>query len=255
MPQSIIINSVDRALDIINYLFDKGEEVSLTMISKELGIYKSTAFRTLMTLMNKGFVEQNKETEKYMLGTRLFVIGTGIEKQMGLIRILKPYVEELNSRFGETVNVAVLEKTKNWYESIIIYKAESYHTLVVDTNVGSKNECYCSSVGKCLLAFGESLDPSIYNEDTMIQYTKNTITNEAGLKKELEMIREKGYAIDDEERETGLVCLGVPILQNGYAVASISMSGPTTRMKEKLNEKIETLLKVGENASLELSRR
>ena len=255
MSRSAIINSVDRALDIINYMYDKGEEVSLTMISKDLNIYKSTVFRTLVTLMNKGFIEQNKENEKYRLGTRLFIIGTGIERETGLIRILKPYVENLKSCFGETVNVAVLEKKRNWYESIIIYKSESYHTLTVDTNVGSKNECYCSSVGKCLLAFGEEIDLSFYKKENMKRFTDNTITEPDELGKELERVRNNGYALDDEERESGLVCIGVPIIQNGYAVASVSLSGPKTRIKERMEEIIKALLEAKESAALELSRK
>ena len=106
---SVIINSVDRALDILNYLYEQGKEVSITQISKDLDIYKSTVYRTLATLESKDFVEKNPETEKYGLGMKLFVIGNSIGEKIGLQKVIQPYAKQLHDEFKEAVNVSVLE--------------------------------------------------------------------------------------------------------------------------------------------------
>lgn len=242
-----IINAVDRALDMLIYLYNAGTEVSITKIAEDMGIYKSTVFRTLATLEAKGFVAKNPETEKYSLGIRLYIIGTSIGEKMGIQKLVKPYAKELHDEFNEAVNISILERNeKDIYRSVIIYKEENKQILRFNSEVGSRNDCHCAAVGKCLLAFSENIDLSIYDERPMIKYTEHTIVTREALEQELEQVREQGYAVDDEEREIGLTCIGAPILKNGqYAVAAISLSGPTSRIKdENYENKISRLCQI-----------
>lgn len=254
MADSVIINSVDRALDVILYMYKKGREVSVTEISNDLGVYKSTIFRTLATLQNKRFVMQDQNTGKYSLGVEFYIIGASLNNQSGLIHLVKPYAQKLNQEFNEAVNVSVLEKIPGGsYQSVIVYKEASYHGLNANTEVGSDNDCYCAAIGKCLLAFTPDIDFSVYKEHKMQKFTDKTITTISGLKKELAKVRENGYAMDDEEREKGLLCIGAPILMNGEALAAISISGPESRMRIDLDHKIEFVKSIGEKISLEIS--
>ena len=181
---SVIINSVDRALDILNYLYEQGKEVSITQISKDLDIYKSTVYRTLATLESKDFVEKNPETEKYGLGMKLFVIGNSIGEKIGLQKVIKPYAQRLHDEFNEAVNVSVLERSDGGaYHSVMIYKEENKQILGFNSDLGSRNECYCAGVGKCLLAFKDQIDLSVYEKHPMKQYTERTITTIDGLEK------------------------------------------------------------------------
>ena len=242
---SDIIQSVDRALEVMIYLHHEGKETSITKIAADLGVYKSTVYRTLVTLENRGFVRKNPETEKYWLGNRLFVLGKGVENRMGLPEIVRPYARKLYDAYCEVVNVSILERNPDdVYRSVIILKEESdRQVLTVNPPVGSSSECYCSSVGKCLLAFGEDIDLSIYEEHPMKAYTEKTIRTVAQLEEELEKVRRLGYALDDEEREAGLTCVAAPILRNGVAVAAVSISGPTSRMKKLKLSVISSRLK------------
>ena len=222
---SDIIQSVDRALEFLIYLYNEGKETSVTQIANDLGVYKSTVFRTLATMEARGFVKKNPETEKYWLGNRLFTLGKSVENRMGLREIVKPYVSELYDLYREVINVSVLERNQNdIYKSVIIYKADNPNqVLKANPSVGSSSECHCSSVGKCLLAFGQDVDLTVY--------TEYTISSLEQLKEELDDVREKGYAIDREELELGLTCIGAPILDHsGHAIAAISLSGPKSRM-------------------------
>ena len=218
---SDIIQSVDRALEFLIYLYNEGKETSVTQIANDLGVYKSTVFRTLATMEARGFVKKNPETEKYWLGNRLFTLGKSVENRMGLREIVKPYVSELYDLYREVI-----------YKSVIIYKADNPNqVLKANPSVGSSSECHCSSVGKCLLAFGQDVDLSVYESHPLTVYTEYTISSLEQLKEELDDVREKGYAIDREELELGLTCIGAPILDHsGHAIAAISLSGPKSRM-------------------------
>ena len=218
---SDIIQSVDRALEFLIYLYNEGKETSVTQIANDLGVYKSTVFRTLATMEARGF------------GNRLFTLGKSVENRMGLREIVKPYVSELYDLYREVINVSVLERNQNdIYKSVIIYKADNPNqVLKANPSVGSSSECHCSSVGKCLLAFGQDVDLSVYESHPLTVYTEYTISSLEQLKEELDDVREKGYAIDREELELGLTCIGAPILDHsGHAIAAISLSGPKSRM-------------------------
>lgn len=248
---SVIINSVDRALDILLYLYNhEEEEISLTKISEDLGIYKSTVYRTLVTLENKGFVSQNTENGKYSLGTKLYIIGSNVADKLGLEKLIKPFATALHDEFREAVTVSVLEKNDlDAYKSVIIYKLSGKQALNFNSAIGSRNDCYCAGVGKCLLAFGENIDLSVYEKFGMRAYTEKTITNRKDFEAELQIVREQGYALDDEEREKGLLCIAVPIMHKGYATAAISLSGPKERMRENFAYKIKTLIKTAADIS------
>lgn len=230
---SDVIQSVDRALELMLYLAEEGKETSITKIASDLNVYKSTVYRTLVTLEQRGFVTKNNETEKYWLGRRLYTLGKRVESKLGLQAIIRPYSKKLYDAYHEVVNVSVLEQCLDGsYRSVIVLKEESENQiLTVNPQVGSMNECHCSSVGKCLLAFGENIDLSVYDRIPMRVYTQYTIADSKSLKSVLEQVRQQGFAVDHEELEIGLTCIGAPILdRRGVAVAAISLSGPTSRM-------------------------
>ena len=250
---SDIIQSVDRALEVMIYLYYEGIETSITKIAADLGVYKSTVYRTLVTLENRGFVRKNPETDKYWLGNRLFVLGKGVENRMGLPEIVRPYAKKLYDAYCEVVNVSILERNPDdVYRSVIILKEESdRQVLTVNPPVGSSSECYCSSVGKCLLAYSSDIDLGVYDTHPMRPHTEHTIITVSALRAELAKVRERGYAMDHEELEYGLTCIGAPILdQKGEAVAAISLSGPTSRMLTgDIEERIEAVKRIAREIS------
>lgn len=227
------INSVDRALDVIILLYEEGKEMGVSEIAARLDTYKSTIHRTLITLEGKGFVKQNPDTEKYWLGMKLYAIGMEVGNKMSLREVIKPYCDALHKEFGEVVNASVLDLSKvDNPQGVIIYKSfDSSQLLIVNPPEGAASPIYGSSVGKCLLAFND-IDLNQYKDIPLTKYTENTIDNWDDLLKNLQQIREQGYAVDDEELEIGLTCIGAPILdKNNKAIAAISLSGPTQRMK------------------------
>lgn len=253
---SDIINSVDRALDILVLLYHEGKEMGISEIAREFNIYKSTVHRTMVTLENKGFIKQNKENGKYWLGMKLYAIGMVVGEKMSLKDIIQPFTKELYDEFKEVINVSILEKnTTDYPRSIIIHKEEDpRQVLTVNPPVGSSSECHCSSVGKCLLAFNNDIPFEKYMERPLQKYTEKTIDKWLDFMKLLEKVKEQGYAVDDEELEVGLTCIGAPILdRNGVAVAAISLSGPTQRMRSgDFQYKIERIRQIAKEISRQL---
>lgn len=248
--KSVIINAVDRSLDVLEYLYNANQEVTVTQISKDLGVYKSTVYRTLVTLQNRGYVKQNPATERYSLGINVYVLSTKMKPEAELVAAIDPYLKELNQRFQEAVNLSTMHVDENgMYRSVIVASESSPLSLNANTNLGDMNECYCSAVGKSLLAFTDNVDITVYEKYPMVPYTKYTITTLDALQEELLKVRRDKYAVDNEEREIGLYCVGAPILLNGQAIASISLSGPTARMKEGLDEKIQAVKEIASEIS------
>ncbi|MCI8476815.1 MAG: IclR family transcriptional regulator [Oscillospiraceae bacterium] len=247
------IQSVDRALKLLIYLCREGKECGITQIAEDMGEYKSTIFRTLVTLEARGFVKKNSDTERYWLGERLFTLGKAVEVKMGFTELIRPYAHRLHETYHEVVNVSILERNlDDVYRSVIILKEDSgRQILTVNPPVGSSSQCYNSAVGKCLLAFSEDIDLDIYREKGLKRYTANTIPSVDALYAELEKIRTEGYAMDQEELELGLTCIGAPILnQWGFAVAAISLSGPTSRMlSSDLYTRINAVRKIAQEIS------
>lgn len=229
--EPVILKSIDRAIDVLEYLLTQEDEVSVSRISKELGFGKSTVYRTLTTLENRGYVAQNPETERYFLGQRVFVYG--MRKKRSFVSSIMPYLQRLNDKYLDAVTLAELTKDSDdiYYVENLAY-VKSRQNIAININGNDQVESYCSSLGKCLLAFDKTVDLSAYPNRKLKKWTPNTIDNYDDLLLELEKIREDGYAVDDEEYALGLFCIGVPIMSGDNAIAAISMSGPVTRTRD-----------------------
>lgn len=239
------IASVERALDILLLLYGEEKEMGVSEIASKLGVYKSTVHRTLVTLQSKHFVQKNEVTDKYWLGASLYTIGMMVAHTYSLADIVAPEADALYLNVKDIVNVSVLHAdTINGYKSVAIYKARGPLPLLgMNPEIGSSMDAYASSVGKCMLAFN-NVDWQIIKHTKFYAYTENTLKNVEALKKELEQVRSQGYALDNEEREVGLFCVGAPIFnKNGKAVAAISISGPKARVFDDAFEEKVKLLK------------
>lgn len=247
------IASVERALDILLLLYGEGKEMGVSQIAGTLGIYKSTVFRTLYTLQEKNFVQKNELTDKYWLGPSLYTIGMMVANSYSLSDIVAPEVEVLCQKVKEVINVSVLHADPiNGYRSVVVFKAKGPQQILgVDPQIGSSTAAYSSSVGKCMLAFN-NIDWQIIKGTKFQQFTEHTITDVAELKTELERIRAQGYAIDNEEREIGLFCIGAPIFnKHGKAIAAISVSGPKARITDsRFHEKVKLLKEAARHISI-----
>lgn len=224
-----IIQSVDRALRILEGFSLKEKELGVTEISKRTGLNKSTCFGLIQTLQNRGYLEQNTENGKYKLGLRVFELGQIFESGLDVLTIAKPYLKELVEKAKETVHLAILNKS----EAVYMEKVEGPSAINIISQIGNRVNFHCTGVGKAILAYLPEENVNGLLKRDLVSFTKNTITDTEKLRQQLSEIKKKGYSIDDEEIEIGLRCIAAPIFNaRKEVVAALSISGPTMRITE-----------------------
>lgn len=229
------INSIDRALDILILLYKENRPMGVSEIARGLDLHKSTCFRTLETLEARGFLSRSGQ-DKYWLGVKLYALGAVAGNTVPIRNLIQPYARALSQKFNEVVNVSILDKTvTDMPTTILIVKEIAVQNSLITVNppLGASSEAHYSAVGKCLLAFTSQKVIDSYECSRLPVYTKNTISDWGQLLEELKVVKSQGYAMDNEDFEIGLTCIAVPILdENGHAVAAMSLSGPSERMRK-----------------------
>lgn len=222
------IQSVTRAVNILEYLAENGNSESLSNISRALGLSKSTVFTLISTCEQLGYVRQNQDTGKYSLGLKLFELGQVVHSSMDLRAIAMPFLRKLAGQHGETVHLAVLSGD----EVVYIDKVDSPRSIGIVSRIGGRNPAYCTGVGKVLLSgLPEDQLDKLLEAKKLKRFTENTITAPGKLKRQLQQIKIQGYTVDREEIELGLFCVAAPIKNYlGTVIAAISLSGPAARM-------------------------
>jgi IclR family KDG regulon transcriptional repressor len=200
---------------------------------KGIPIDKSTVYRFLVSFVDLGYVYQDPQTERYGLTLKLFEIGMSVLERLELWREAEPVVKEIARLTGETVHLATMDED----EVVYLGKVESTRTLRVSmmSRIGRSAPAYCTGVGKILLAYlpQERLE-GILKKEKPVRYTDRTIVRRADLDRELSLIRENGYAFDNEEHEIGVRCVAAPVRDNSSAVCgAVSISVPTVRLPDE----------------------
>lgn len=222
------IKSVTKTLEVLEQFIDSNQEKGIHELSASTGIPVSTMQRLVNTLEARGYLMQNPHSYKYRLGLTLYHLYKSIAQTFHWVDQARQYMEALVQKHGETVNLAYLEGKSIVY----LTKVDSPHILRPSFSIGTRYPAFCTSLGKCLLAFQpEESVRVIFSNDDLASLTNKTKTSINALLAELREVRRQGYAVDDEEFQEGLRCLAVPINnRERVVVASMSVTAPTTRM-------------------------
>ena len=222
------IQAIERAVAILNAFSMETPELGVTELAERVGLHKSTVHRFMVNLDAAGLVERNARTGRYRLGLHIFELGGLVMQQMNLWDEALPFLESLVRDTGETGHLAVLDGG----EAIYIERVEARRALRVPSAIGRGYPAHATNLGKVLLA---DLPPErvaeIVAERGLASFTRNTITDPDELNAELERIRERGFAIDDEEYDEGLRCIGAGVRDHsGHVVSALGIGGPVTRV-------------------------
>jgi len=216
------INSIDRAVKVIELLSENPRGLKLTEISSRLDMNPSSAHHLLNTLLPYDYIAQNRDTKKYLLGFRFLEISRRIMDNMDIRKVARKYLEELRKETREAVHLVILRGNKVVY----IDKFDNPGGLSLATYIGFATDPHAAAGGKVLLAgLPKNNVKEIYQNRKLKNYGKKTITTLPMLLEELENVRKQGYAIDDEEYYEGVRCIAAPIRSGGQVVASISVTG------------------------------
>ena len=245
------IQVLDRAFRILDVLAEVDRELGATEVAERLHLHKSTTHRLLVILERQRFIEKNPENAKYRLGWRLFELGALAVSRLDLYSLARPYVTRLVEETGETAHLGVLRGG----DIISLVNVESKRSVRTPSTVGRRTPRYCTSQGKAMLAFmPEETAAEVIRNLKFRTFTRHTITRPSRLKAELVEIRERGYALDDEEFEEGLRCIGAAVRNHaGEVIAGISIAGPAYRVGgERMRELIDAVLAASRQLSAAL---
>jgi DNA-binding IclR family transcriptional regulator len=221
------LHGLERAVSVLETLSQSEAPLSLADICHCMNLHKSTAHRALMVLERSALIERTSEN-RFRLGLKLYELGNRAVEQIDFRARVYPFFRRLAMDAHETVHLGVLQKTSVVY----LDKVEPNRRVCMSSKIGSSNPVYCTSLGKAMLAFQpEETIEKIVSSIRFTRYTPKTLCSREKLFEHLGTVRRRGYAIDDEEIELGVRCIGAPILnEDGWAIAAVSVSGPTSRI-------------------------
>ncbi len=222
------VQSVERTLDLLEALANAQGEISITHLAGRTGLHVSTVHRLLATLVQRGYVRQNRETARYYLGSKLGVLGEGAPRYTELRLHAQPALQSLTDSVNETSNLVVIEDTA----AVYIDQVQCRQVVRLFNQVGNRVPLQCTASGKVLLAWLESVARDrVVDRLEFKSYTARTLASRSALLAALDAVRRAGYALDEEEYQTGARCVAVPVLDaSGAAFAAISVSAPANRL-------------------------
>ena len=235
------VKSLVKALNILEFLAE-GEQpaYTLTELSYHLQLHVTTVHRLVANLLREGFVEEVPDARGYQLSFRVLRMGLGVLNRLDFRQVAGPLLEKLTRETQEAVHLAILEETG----VIVVASYPSPQPDGIDVRLGDKAPLHSSSVGKTLLAYRQrSTWGHVARTFGFPHYTSKTITNLASLRKELEQIREQGYALDQEETMEGMIGVAGPVFDHtGRVIAAFSVAGPATRLSPERVPEIARLV-------------
>ncbi len=221
------VGTLEKTLRILELVSESPKGLRLKEISEKTGFNKSTVYRFLVHLEREGYLIRNG-SQAYVLGIKFIEMATRGNWVEGLRSVSWPFLLELQRAVPETVNLGVLDLDYVLYIEVL----ESPHAFRLVSTPGMKRPLHCTGLGKALLAFLPQPDQErLLAAFDFSRQTPRTITSPVRFRKELAQIRERGYAIDDEEAVVGSRCVAAPILDSKQrAIAAVSVAGPTSRI-------------------------
>jgi DNA-binding IclR family transcriptional regulator len=229
------IEVMGKIFAVLEYLAERGstqKEVLFAEIARAVPYARTTVHRILYSLEKLGYVDKNEVKARYQLAAKFFdLTGPAIHFRR-LQSVAKSVMQNLLLRFGETINLGVLDDGQVAYIEVL----QSPSALRIAAVPGERNPVHCTSLGKAMLAFlPESEVAAIIARHPLIRRAPKTITQKKHFLEHLALVRERRVALDMEENLAGVVCVAAPIFDRaGRPIAAISISGPATRMAPKL---------------------
>jgi DNA-binding IclR family transcriptional regulator len=233
--------AIERAMGIFEAVAERKSGLTLSEICRHLEIPKSSASYLLRTLKNLGYLHLDAATGKYRLGLKVMSLGQRVDFGTDVKEAALPALQKVVEKTNLTAHLAVLDGG----EAVYVAKVEPRSFIRMDTWVGKRMQVNSTGVGKALAAYLRPADiEALIKQHGLKKRTAKTLTSQAAFWQELEKVRAKGYAIDDEENSLGARCVAVPVFDSfGNPVAAIGLSGTTEQITKTSIHKVVELVK------------
>ena len=240
MNETNLVQSVDRALRIIEFLAENPTGAGITEISKSLGLSKGTVHRLISTLKERDFAYQSSNTQLYRLSYKILYLYNCISNNIDMFKVSRPIIRKFADKVDATVHLATLdEKRSNIVYIDRIEPMNSQKPFVMSSRVGKKAPCYCTAAGKILLSqYSDDEIRDIMKGEEYKTYTDKTIKNIDEFLEEIHKVRKQGYALDENEYDHGIICISIPIY-NSIGKIDFAMSVTVLILYTKAEELIK----------------
>ncbi|MEH6403144.1 MAG: IclR family transcriptional regulator C-terminal domain-containing protein [Sneathiella sp.] len=222
------VQSLTRALSILNLIAENAPGLNLTGISRALSLAPSTTHRLLTTLQEERYVQYDRDNSRWQIGMQAFVTGNGFLSSRDLVTVARPFMRRVMEESGETVNLAISEGD----DVIYMAQVESREMMRVYAKPGNRVPLHCSGVGKAIMMTMTEQDiDRLAALKGLPKLTDKTLCDLHALKAELKTSKDQGFALDNEEHAIGLRCVASVIYDEySEAIAAVSVSGPAARI-------------------------
>lgn len=226
-PSQVVNQSLDRAIDLLDSLA-VGGAMTLSQLSVAMGQSSATLYRLLTTFQLRDMVEVDPLTQAWSIGPATFRLGTAFLRRADVVERARPAMRRLMEATGETSNLGM----ERGHQVLFISQVETHESIRAFFPPGTLSPLHASGIGKALLAhLPKDRLTRLLGQGPLERFTGRTLADPEKLMAELQLIRQQGYAFDDEEKAEGMRCIAAPILNiHGEAVAGISISGPSNRI-------------------------
>lgn len=234
-----IIHSLDKGLVLLETIEQETYPITLHALWKKLGWDKATILRMCNTLERRGYIRKDPSTKQYSLGLKIFGLYESILKHIDVQQMAKQYLERISQETGESAHLAFfIEKS-----AVFIDKVVGSKDPPINVQIGGREPLHCTAMGKAFLAFSEIPDLGQQLEIPLKKYTPQSIDSPEELEQELEKIKSRSYAVDNEEYIAGVRCIAAPIFNHtGVPVAAIGISAPKERIPDTRIERYGTII-------------
>ena len=246
------VHAVERALDLLEELATAEAPVGVSALSAATGQPAGTVHRLLATLTARGWVVRDERTRRYALGPLARALGRARETLPDLADVAPPFLRKVMEISGETANLALLDRDR----AVYVAQVPCARTVRMFTELGNRVPLHCTGCGKVLLAHqDDEFIASLLSTQGLQRFTGKSITNPDRFWAEISAIRQRQYAIDDEEFEDGVRCLAVPVRDcSDRVIGALSVSGPSSRLDlERLAGLVPHLARAGAGLSSAIS--
>lgn len=237
MEQQSAVQSLERAFSLLEALSRKPDGMQLTELAQVTGLHKSTVHRLLASLAALGYVKRPEEGGKYRLSLKLLELSGRLTENIDVLELARPHLEQLRDFSNETVHLVV----RDGPDIVYIYKAESGGSFYrMFSRIGMRRPMYCTASGKSILAtLSDEEVLSVWKQSEIVPFTEKTVVTLDRLQADLQTVRARGFAVDDEENEVGVRCVAAVIYDyTGKGAAAFSVSAPVMRMGEERTEQL-----------------
>lgn len=215
--------TTQRTVEILKLASKNPDGITLDDICEKLALPKTSAYDIVTTLAEMGMVNVDRgQRQRYTIGLTAYRIGINYTNNLDFISVIEPELKAFAREVGKTVFFGV----RSDHEVVYISKAEPENPIITTATVGTKNPIYCTSLGKAILAYSDTdTREQVINRIKFRKKTERTILDRESLLKELERVREQGYALDAREVEDHMECVGAPVFgSDGSVIGAISVS-------------------------------